>query len=75
MDKLFQIFKADERDVMTVAQSKNDPHVHDFKELIIGVEGKLEVFLNGFGSWLLLVQLMMLLDLFVNDNKWTNLCG
>lgn len=46
MDKLFQIFKADEQAVMTVAQSKNDPHFHDFEELIIGVEGELDHFID-----------------------------
>ncbi len=46
MDRLFQIFRADERDVIKLAQSKNDPHFHDFEELIIGVEGNLEHFID-----------------------------
>lgn len=46
MDKLFQIFKADVQDVTKVAESRNDPHFHDFEELIIGVEGSLEHFID-----------------------------
>jgi len=46
MDRLFHIFKADERDVIKLAHSKNDPHFHDFEELIIGVEGNLEHFID-----------------------------
>jgi AraC family transcriptional activator of pobA len=46
MEKLFQIFKADEQDVTKVAASINDPHFHDFEELIIGVEGQLEHFID-----------------------------
>jgi AraC family transcriptional activator of pobA len=46
MDKLFQIFKVDEADVSNIAVLRNDPHFHDFEELIIGVEGKLEHFID-----------------------------
>jgi AraC family transcriptional regulator, transcriptional activator of pobA len=46
MERLFHIFRADEQDAEKVALSKNEPHFHDFEELIIGVEGILEHFID-----------------------------
>jgi len=46
MDNLFQIFKIEERDVINIAELKTDPHFHDFEELIIGIEGELEHFID-----------------------------
>ncbi len=46
MDKLFHIFRLGLAAVEEIAQSLNDPHVHEFEELIIGVEGELEHFID-----------------------------
>lgn len=46
MDKLFHIFKVDEAEVNKIAAKPNEPHKHDFEELMIGIKGELEHFID-----------------------------
>jgi AraC-like DNA-binding protein len=46
MEALFKIFKLDEHDAEKIEASINEPHLHDFEELIIGQEGQLEHFID-----------------------------
>ena len=46
MDPLFTIKKLSEEDVRRIDLSLNEPHAHDFEELIIGIEGSLEHFID-----------------------------
>ncbi|OMP29876.1 AraC family transcriptional regulator [Mangrovimonas sp. DI 80] len=46
MNKLFHIFKVDAAEALKIASNPNDPHNHDFEELLIGVEGQLEHFID-----------------------------
>lgn len=46
MNQLFKIFKVDEKEALKIASSPDDPHKHDFEELIICKEGKLEHFID-----------------------------
>jgi AraC family transcriptional activator of pobA len=46
MDQLFHIFKITEEDAKKIAASPDNPHNHDFEELIIGMEGELEHFVT-----------------------------
>ncbi|WP_053992845.1 AraC family transcriptional regulator [Mangrovimonas sp. TPBH4] len=46
MNKLFHIFKVDEAEAETIATQPDEPHNHDFEELLIGVEGGLEHFID-----------------------------
>ena len=46
MDALFRTFTVDEPEVNRIAGIANDPHAHDFEELIIGVQGQLEHFID-----------------------------
>lgn len=46
MNQLFKIFKVDEAEATKISASPNEPHKHDFEELIIGIEGKLEHFID-----------------------------
>lgn len=46
MDELFKISKFGVEDAERIAASPNEPHVHDFEELIIGTEGSLEHFID-----------------------------
>ena len=46
MDELFKIHKLTIDDVKKIAESPNEPHIHDFEELLIGVEGSLEHFID-----------------------------
>ncbi len=46
MKKLFHIFKVDTAEAQRIAQGQNEPHNHDFEELLIGVEGALEHFID-----------------------------
>lgn len=54
MDQLFQIFKLSAEDAREITSSPEEPHDHDFEELIIGIEGELEHFIdfksNGNGK-------------------------
>jgi AraC family transcriptional activator of pobA len=46
MNQLFKIFKVDEAEAKKITASPDEPHKHDFEELIIGFEGKLEHFID-----------------------------
>lgn len=42
MDELFNMYMLDEEGAAKIADKPNEPHVHEFEELIVGVEGDLE---------------------------------
>ncbi|WP_126974012.1 helix-turn-helix transcriptional regulator [Gynurincola endophyticus] len=46
MNEIFKIFRVDATAAHKIQQSVNDPHHHDFEELIIGREGQLEHFID-----------------------------
>lgn len=46
MDQLFKIFKVDEAEAAKISASPDEPHHHNFEELIIGMEGQLEHFID-----------------------------
>ena len=46
MNNLFHIFKVDAQEAQRIAQLPNAPHNHDFEELLIGIEGQLEHFID-----------------------------
>ncbi len=46
MNQLFKIFKVDEAEAAKINASPDEPHKHDFEELIIGTEGQLEHFID-----------------------------
>jgi AraC family transcriptional regulator, transcriptional activator of pobA len=46
MAELFKIYKLTIENAATIAASPNLPHFHDFEELIIGMEGQLEHFID-----------------------------
>ena len=46
MNQLFRIFKVNEAEATKINTSPDEPHQHDFEELIIGMEGQLEHFID-----------------------------
>lgn len=46
MNQLFKIFKVDESEAIKISTSPDEPHQHDYEELIIGLEGNLEHFID-----------------------------
>lgn len=46
MDELFKIFKVDKTEATKISASPDEPHQHNFEELIIGIEGELEHFID-----------------------------
>lgn len=46
MNQLFKIFKVDKAEAIKISASPDEPHQHDFEELIIGMEGQLEHFID-----------------------------
>jgi hypothetical protein len=42
----FKIFKVTAKDAAEIASALNEPHVHEFEELLIGSEGKIEHFID-----------------------------
>jgi AraC-like DNA-binding protein len=46
MDEFFHIIRFGPEDAEIIQNSPNDPHRHDYEELIIGKEGKLEHFID-----------------------------
>lgn len=46
MDQLFKIFQLNLADAEKINAAPDDPHRHDFEELIIGIQGKLEHFVD-----------------------------
>ena len=46
MNQLFKIFIVDEAEATKISASPDEPHKHDFEELIIGIDGQLEHFID-----------------------------
>ena len=46
MNRLFHIFKVDTEEAQKISKNPDEPHSHDFEELLIGVEGELEHFID-----------------------------
>lgn len=46
MNELFAIFKLNEDDAERLASSPDEPHNHDFEELIVGIDGEIEHFID-----------------------------
>ncbi len=46
MTETFKIFTLTPEDVLKIESSVNEPHQHDFEELILGIEGQLEHFID-----------------------------
>jgi AraC family transcriptional activator of pobA len=46
MDNLFHIFKIGLKEAREIAESPDQAHIHDFEELIVGIEGELEHFID-----------------------------
>lgn len=46
MDQLFKIFKVGTEEATKISASPDDPHSHSFEELIIGIKGQLEHFID-----------------------------
>jgi AraC family transcriptional regulator, transcriptional activator of pobA len=46
MDELFRIFKIGIKDAKKIASTVNNPHQHDYEELIIGLYGGIEHFID-----------------------------
>lgn len=42
MEDLFKIYKVDNKDALYIQNQSNEPHYHQFEELIIGIKGKIE---------------------------------
>lgn len=51
MAEIFKIYRFTAEEAKQVIASVNEPHQHDFEELIIGVEGKLEHFIDFGSTW------------------------
>lgn len=46
MNQPFKIYSITEEDVIKIAAAPDEPHHHDFEELIVGIEGHLEHFID-----------------------------
>ncbi|MEO8151047.1 MAG: helix-turn-helix transcriptional regulator [Bacteroidia bacterium] len=46
MNHLFQVFKVTADDVKKITTSPNEPHHHDYEELLVGIAGELEHFID-----------------------------
>lgn len=46
MNQLFKIFTLDNEEATKISASPDEPHHHDFEELIIGIDGELEHFID-----------------------------
>ena len=46
MDQLFNIIRLGKKEAKKIAESPDEPHIHDFEELIVGMEGELEHFID-----------------------------
>ena len=46
MKEIFKIFKVNAQDAQKIEHAENNPHNHNFEELIIGIEGQLEHFID-----------------------------
>lgn len=46
MNQLFRIFRLGPAEAKEIEDSLNEPHVHDFEELIVGIQGEMEHFID-----------------------------
>lgn len=46
MDQLFDIYQLTSKDALRITAAPDEPHVHDYEELIVGIEGELEHFID-----------------------------
>jgi AraC family transcriptional activator of pobA len=46
LNQLFRIFRLTEAEAEKIRMEPDDPHLHDYEELIVGVEGKLRHFID-----------------------------
>jgi AraC-like DNA-binding protein len=46
MNQFFKIFKVDKAKALKISSSPDEPHQHDFEELIIAIDGELEHFID-----------------------------
>jgi AraC family transcriptional regulator, transcriptional activator of pobA len=46
MNQLFEIFRLNEGDALQINSSPNEPHSHDFEELLIGIKGGIGHFID-----------------------------
>ncbi|VTQ02040.1 helix-turn-helix transcriptional regulator [Sphingobacterium daejeonense] len=46
MNELFKIYKVDNREAEYIQSQANDPHHHEFEELIIGIKGRIDHFID-----------------------------
>lgn len=46
MEDIFSIFRITAAEAGKINASENEPHIHDYEELIVGVEGQLEHFID-----------------------------
>ena len=46
MNTLFEIFRLNEEDALRINSAPNEPHDHDFEELLIGINGGIEHFID-----------------------------
>ncbi|MCT1529853.1 helix-turn-helix transcriptional regulator [Sphingobacterium daejeonense] len=46
MNEIFKIYKVDNREAEYIQSQANDPHHHEFEELIIGIKGRIDHFID-----------------------------
>jgi AraC family transcriptional regulator, transcriptional activator of pobA len=46
MDQLFHIFRLGKKEAEEISATPNEPHDHDFEELIVGIEGEIQHFID-----------------------------
>lgn len=46
MEELFKIYKVDNQEALRIQNQKNEPHNHNFEELVIGISGQIEHFID-----------------------------
>lgn len=46
MKELFKIYKIDEEEAIKISNSPDEPHQHNYEELIVGMQGQLEHFID-----------------------------
>jgi AraC-like DNA-binding protein len=51
MNETFKIYPISAEEVRQINAAPNEPHQHDYEELIVGIEGKLEHFIDFGSTW------------------------
>src|SRR5512143_2778690 len=46
VEPFFRIFRVTAEEAVLIAESPNEPHVHEFEELLVGSEGMIEHFID-----------------------------